>query len=82
MALFDYQYETDTTSSKLHLTPSAYNALPGTSIDKDKPTQTDLTAFTYPTVPQNFTITVNSVTMTASVKAELGFQGEQSFMLS
>lgn len=36
----------------------------------------------YPASPQNITIDVNPSTMTASIMADLGFQGYQKFMLS
>jgi hypothetical protein len=81
VALFEYAYTADDTVNSLYLTVSEF-ALPGASIDNVVPTQTDLTAFTYPTFAQNITITVNSETLTATVEAEIGFQGMNTFMLS
>lgn len=78
--MFEYTYSGDSALITLFLTPSQY-ALPGVSISKTKPTQTDLTAFSYPS-EQTITINVNNKTMTASVEAELGFQGSSNFMLS
>jgi hypothetical protein len=81
VALFDYTYSAADAVSTISLTVSQY-ALPGASIDSDKPTQNDLNAFTYPTSAQNITILVNNKTMAATIDAELGFQGMNSFMLS
>lgn len=53
----------------------------GTRIGSGAPTHTQNTDFTYG-YTNNFSVNVNGVTQSASISAQLGFQGSTDFMVS
>lgn len=58
------------------------NTLPGTVINSVKPVLNQTNAFNWTAAPEMLSVSVNSTTMTASVMANLGYQGMDKFMLS
>jgi hypothetical protein len=81
VAYFEYDFSGVNNTDQMTLFISEDFALNGTTITKTVPSN-DGSAFSYVAAPVVIPVTVSNTTMTASIYAQLGYQGLTEFLVS